>query len=191
MRPADDRQIRSALHTNLAAEHAQDGSLILDELGIYGGATRVDVAVINGRFGGYEIKSDRDTLERLPTQAELYGRVFDTMSLVAGPRHIDRAVDLLPAWWGVVLAAPGEDGGALLETIRTPQENRGQDPQTLAWCLWRAELAAVLSEHGYRVMSRHSRPHLVRMAAELFSLDHLRRIVRETVKARGDWRAAP
>jgi hypothetical protein len=44
--------------------------LVLDELGIDHGRQRADIAVINGRMTGYEIKSDRDTLAPLSNRAK-------------------------------------------------------------------------------------------------------------------------
>ena len=63
-------------------------TLIVEELGIRQGAARVDVAVVNGSLHGYEIKSARDTLERLPKQSELYSSVFDTITLVTAENHL-------------------------------------------------------------------------------------------------------
>jgi len=39
---------------------------MLHELGILNGATRIDIAVITGQIEGYELKSERDTIQRLP-----------------------------------------------------------------------------------------------------------------------------
>jgi hypothetical protein len=49
---------------------------MLDEFGLEHGEVRVDVAVINGELHGYEIKSERDTLERLPRQVKAYSAVL-------------------------------------------------------------------------------------------------------------------
>jgi hypothetical protein len=68
-------------------------------MGIWSGSVRIDVAVINGELTGYELKSDRDTLERLPLQAELYSRVFDRLILVVGKRHAKKAIEHIPEWW--------------------------------------------------------------------------------------------
>ncbi|MDA8118743.1 MAG: sce7726 family protein, partial [Gammaproteobacteria bacterium] len=73
-------------------------TVVLDELGICRGEVRVDVAVVNGEIHGYEIKSDRDSLRRLASQVELYSKVLDQATLVAGERHFDAAAALLPEW---------------------------------------------------------------------------------------------
>jgi hypothetical protein len=62
-----DRDVRQALHRKVLKEHHGDANtLVVDELGLRHGTCRVDIAVVNGFIHGYEIKSDADTLERLP-----------------------------------------------------------------------------------------------------------------------------
>ncbi len=53
---------------------------VVQEMGVWNGTVRIDIAVINGELGGFELKSDSDNLLRLPAQAELYSRVFDRMT---------------------------------------------------------------------------------------------------------------
>src|SRR5262249_9341390 len=61
-----DGEIRAALHARLIVEHqGEPDTRFLDELSLCG-LVRVDVAVINGTLAGYELKSDLDTLRRLP-----------------------------------------------------------------------------------------------------------------------------
>lgn len=60
-----DYDIRVSLKETLANEHKGTDTIIVDELPICWGDARIDLAVINGRINGYEIKSDRDTLDRL------------------------------------------------------------------------------------------------------------------------------
>ncbi|WP_300554835.1 sce7726 family protein, partial [Desulfovibrio sp.] len=83
-----DQEIRAALHETELKKFYENGDLILDELGVCSGASRVDVAVINGALHGYEIKSDQDTLDRLPQQILSYSRVLDRVTLVACDNHL-------------------------------------------------------------------------------------------------------
>src|SRR5689334_921725 len=76
---------------------------IFDELGVQHGANRVDYAIVNGIMCGYEIKSDRDTLDRLPEQVKEFSEVFDELTLVVGKRHLYKAIHHIPEWWGVWL----------------------------------------------------------------------------------------
>src|SRR4051812_15627734 len=87
-----DSDVRKALKERLHTQHVDDPhTVILEEMGVWSGSVRIDVAVINGELNGYELKSDRDTLERLPLQADIYSRVFDRLELVVGQRHATKA----------------------------------------------------------------------------------------------------
>src|ERR1700755_210395 len=118
-----DRDIRSALHRVLQAEHATDQhTLIVDELGLCQGAARADVAVLNGSLAGFEIKSDRDTLARLPNQAQIYGRVFDYVTIVVGAKHARSIRSSVPSFWGITVASE-MDGHLELKTRRQAKRN--------------------------------------------------------------------
>ncbi|HEX6037420.1 MAG TPA: hypothetical protein VFZ20_05255, partial [Longimicrobium sp.] len=75
MEGTKDSDIRSVLYATELARHAAcSGSLVVPELEICQREFRIDVAVVSGTaLHGYEIKSDRDTLSRLPAQAVAYG----------------------------------------------------------------------------------------------------------------------
>jgi hypothetical protein len=78
-----DRDVRAAVLRKLAAVYGNDANTrIVQEMGVCSGSVRIDIAVINSELWGYELKSERDTLERLPSQAKLYNRVFDRVTLV-------------------------------------------------------------------------------------------------------------
>lgn len=185
-----DRDIRSALHSTELRPFAEDGhSLVLDEMGICAGDFRVDIAVVNGALHGYEIKSDRDTLGRLPAQADAYSRVFDTMTLVVGAAHAVRAIEIVPAWWSILLASPVVDG-ASLECIRPGGVNPGQDPHAVAQLLWREEAVALLRARGFPPRSlRGSRKLMWRTLADLLPLQELAAEVRQILKLRQGWRS--
>ena len=101
-----DRDVRAAVRQDLDARHGGDTETrIVEEMGIWSGTVRIDIAVINGELWGYELKSERDTLERLPAQAKLYSRVFDRVTLVVGTRHVGAAEDAVPPWWGLTIAS--------------------------------------------------------------------------------------
>jgi hypothetical protein len=60
--PTRDIDIRAALRAGELARHRDDDdTIIVEEMGIYQGDFRIDIAVVNGRMTGYEIKSDKDT----------------------------------------------------------------------------------------------------------------------------------
>ncbi len=113
---------KAALRRLLAHVQERDDTLVLEELGLTHGASRVDIAVINGHIRGVEIKAEADNLERLPRQVHAYGLVVDRATLIASERHLPAALELLPGWWGVISARraanglnrPGFAGGCLV-----------------------------------------------------------------------------
>src|SRR5436190_20887953 len=123
-----DREVRDALHRKVLKEHHGDTStLVLDELGLRHGTCRVDIAVVNGYLHGYEIKSDSDTLERLPSQVATYGLVLDRATLVVGERHLDKARPFVPQWWGIKVVTAGPRGGISFETAQPFAQNPAID----------------------------------------------------------------
>jgi hypothetical protein len=143
-----DVDVRSAMLVSLRAAHADDSSTrIVEEMGIWSGTVRVDIAVINGELCGVELKSDKDTLGRLPAQAALYNRVFDRVTLVVGQRLHEKAVKIIPAWWGVISASWNGTSVNLTE-VRQAHTNPEVDPFLLAQLLWKEEALAVLEEYG-------------------------------------------
>jgi hypothetical protein len=162
---------------------------IIQELGVSQGSARIDLAVVNGRLDGFEIKSERDTLERLPEQVRLYSKVFDRLTLVVGRSHLNAAVAIIPEWWGIVAADPASDGPDLIE-VRPGTQNPELDPLALVELLWRDEALAVLEQMGV-AQGLRSKPRAViwRRLASLLPLDDLRSLVRERLTSRAVWRA--
>jgi hypothetical protein len=143
-----DADVRTAVLGWLGAQYAHDpATRIVEEMGVWSGAVRVDIAVINGKLLGYELKSNSDTLERLPRQAEIYGKVFDRMTLVVGDRHAEKAVDVVPSWWGCMVASM-PNGEVMLRWKRKPRANPAQDPNVLVQMLWKDEAINILEKYG-------------------------------------------
>lgn len=184
-----DKDVRVAVLNWLDRVHAGDvDTRIVQEMGIWAGSVRVDIAVINGELHGFELKSERDTLERLPAQAALYNQVFDRVTLVVAAKHAAKAADIIPDWWGVSLAVGGPCKTVDLALEREPSRNPGLQPLQVARLLWRAEALVILERHallkGYR-----SKPAdvLARRLADELPIDVLRDEVRRTLKAREGW----
>jgi len=186
-----DPEIRRNLRRQLFATYGSDPAvLIIDELGICSGLARADMAVINGELKGFEIKSERDDLDRLPSQIHLYGKVFDTMSVVIGSRHLKRVEASSPNWWGVVVVAENE---TTLEwrLVRPEGKNLGHDALSVAQLLWRDEALEVLRSSGLaKGLASRPRKHLWEALVSNFCLSDLRCIVRTRLKLRKNWRVA-
>lgn len=186
-----DRDIRLALHEQLEATHLNDETLIVHELGLCQGTVRADVAVVNGSLAAFEIKSDQDTLDRLPRQVEIYGRVFDYVTLIVGKRHARGVAKKIPPFWGITIASE-TDGALSLKSRRTPKRNKKVDPVSVARLLWRDEALALLAKHHLAegLRSKPRRALWDALAGDL-PQDDLSQAVRETLRARRDWPADP
>lgn len=135
-----DIDVRICLHQEIKDHFSYDNTThIVDELQICNGVARVDVAAINGALHGYEIKSESDTLIRLPNQIEQYNKVFDRLYFVCAENQIDKAYNMIPQWWGVYLVT-NVDGQAQLSIVRDSKENENLDSFSLLQFLNKDEL---------------------------------------------------
>jgi hypothetical protein len=180
-----DIDIRAALRVEMEAVHEGDpDTLILEEMGLCQGIARVDVAVVNGSLHGYEIKSDRDTLARLPAQAEIYNRVFDFVTIVTGRNHERKVADSVPQWWGISIAVPNRTG-LKLHTRRRARRNKQLNPLSLVQLLWREETLLALAQLGLAEgLKSKKRDILWTRLVESVDLTTLSSIVREAIKRR-------
>lgn len=185
-----DRDVRRALHQKVLMDHHGDiNTLVLDELGLRHGTCRVDIAVVNSFLHGYEIKSDADTLARLPGQVSIYSAVLDRVTLVVGKTHITKAEAVIPEWWGIKVVTTGPRGGISFETYRPVNLNPKIDPVALAELLWRPEVVSILKklDAPARIL-RKPRASLYQHLAEVLRLEELRRVIRHCLKVREKWR---
>jgi hypothetical protein len=187
----NDNAIRKVLKARLmAAFSTGPHTLVLEELGLRHGATRVDLVVVNGYLHGFEVKSDRDSLKRLPRQVEIYSEVLDYVTLVVGQRHAEKAELTIPGWWGLQTANAGQDGKVVLQEVRGAAENPNPNKLAIAKLLWRDEAIGLLEEVGAAdgVRSKPRRVVYARLA-EVIPIDALRSRVRHQLKSRTDWRS--
>lgn len=189
----NDKLIRAALRERLNEkyEHEPDARII-EEMGITHGTARVDVAVVNGSIHGYELKSDLDTLRRLPDQMKAYNAVLDHVTIVVGKQHVHEAINAVPEWWGVTIAKimVSEDVISFCK-IREAEQNPDQDSFAIANLLWRDEALGILEKDGHAEGIRSKpRKALYERLAAVYDQTTLKAKVRECLAARTTWRFA-
>jgi hypothetical protein len=186
-----DLDIRSQLILKLKKKHASDKKVkVIEELGVHNGETRVDIAVVNGIFHGYEIKSDRDNLLRLPQQAKAYNQVFDRMTLVVGKQHLKEAFKIVPDWWEVIIAKFEEKTNRVIFLkIREGEFNRNQSKNSVARLLWREEALNILKkkklDSGFFYKNKSA---IYDKLTTSLDLKTLNKEVRETIFFRDNWK---
>ena len=186
----NDIQIRQNFHKKkLRQYHADESTLVIDELGLNHGRCRADIAVVNGHLVGYEIKSDRDSLYRLKEQVRSYNAVFDRAFAIVGERYAESIMEHLPEWWGVIRSEIGPRQAIHFKTIRKASRNEGVNPIILSRLLWRDEVAEILREKGLPLKTlRQPRAKLYECLTSILNLQELQRTVRDQLKRRRNWR---
>lgn len=188
----NDLDIRKVLKNELMKKYASDSeTIIIEELSLKHGRTRIDLAVINDRLDGYEIKSDRDSLKRFTEQINIYNSIMDRVTLVVGYRHAYNAFKMVPEWWGVRLAEKDNQSGiVVLNDARLPADNPLVDMNAIVSLLWRNEALDILEEIGKAngVRSK-TRTAIYNRLVEVMDPDYLRNIVRLQLKSRKDWQS--
>ena len=176
----NDRRIREAARHKLFRRYASTpDALVLEEVGVRHGAARIDFLLVNGLLHGFELKSDKDTLRRLENQIPIYGSVLDRVTLVVGYRLADKAMAMIPDWWGVKLASSGQRGAIQFRDARTPKNNPGVQKEALAKLLWQEQALGVLKELGADAGVRSkTRREIYARLAECADLDLIRTKVR-------------
>lgn len=193
----NDKNIRLALRKVLEKELAEyratgHNAEIFDELGVRHGTARIDIAIINGVMHGYEIKSDRDTLERLPEQVKEFSDVFDKLTLVVGKQHLYQAVQMIPDWWGVIVAKFDPNNHVIFQTIREPENNKEQVGISIARLLWREEALKILEERNSADGVRNKpREFIYERLADVLDTATIKEQVSALLVSREGWRSDP
>lgn len=181
-----DFDIRTLLKNTKLLKYATDGeSKVVDEMRLPAAYARIDLAVINGHFHGYEIKSAVDTLQRLPGQIEAYTKVFDYLYVVTEGKHCDKVVDSLPEWVGVYLCEE-KKGVQTVKELRKAKKNKEKDGFYVAKLLWREEIIQILESYQIPYKKKERNWILCETLSSSFNIEVLSKLVREKIKARPD-----
>jgi hypothetical protein len=175
---AAEALVRDALrkHITSATTDARD---TVDEFWVPRSNERADLAVIGRSMDGFEIKTERDTLRRLPRQVEAYGRLFDRCSAVVAEKHLDATETMVPVWWGITTVQV--NGCVNFTKVRAPQRNPAIDREILVRLLWKDEVIRALAELGNTPKENAPRSALWKELLEVASLSQLRAAVRHAL----------
>lgn len=185
-----DIDVRRALIVRLRAEHGNDpDTLIVEELGLCQGESRIDVAVVNGALNGFEIKSASDTLVRLKRQQEIYSACLETVTIVVAESHLRKVLQTIPDWWGILKAV--ESNGALqIVEVRSAFRNPMLQARAMVELLWRNEALEALSELGLDAGVRSKpRSKVWDRLSESLPPEDISTVVRNALKRRESWRS--
>lgn len=149
-RPADhtghllDRDLRSALVAR-ALDQLGPSAAALHEVAL-GTTSRLDLVVVSSTLHAYEIKSDADSLRRLQSQSDAISAAFPYATLLSTQRHVERAKDILPPWWGI-LVGWAEGHRVVCAQHRPALPNPSIDPSAASRLIFRTEALRLLERH--------------------------------------------
>ena len=184
-----DSDIRESLYNNILKKHEDAfDTIVLNELGLLQGACRVDIAVVNGSLHGYEIKSEADTLDRLPYQEKVYSKILDKATLVVGENHLQKALEIIPDWWEIQLVKHTKNRTIKFKQYRKGKLNKNVDSHSLVQLLWKDEVINLLHSKGIPSKElRKNKEELYTRLTQEFSLKDLKDLVRNAMKNREAW----
>jgi hypothetical protein len=181
-----DFDIRIILKTTLLKNYYEDTtSKVVEELDLPIGKARIDIAVINGHMHGYEIKSARDTLKRIPSQLEAYSKVFDYLSIVTEQRYEKKLLATTPEWVGIFTC---EENGTV-SLVRPALLNENRQSFYIAKLLWKEELQGLLTCKNIKFKKSDRNWLLCEALADHLPLEELASLVRSQLKQRSNWKA--
>lgn len=158
--------------------HIDDDAVLISEMTIANWSRRADVVLANGSLWAFEVKSELDSLTRLPGQLDAFTAHFEKVCVVCAPRFEKGAKALIPEGVGLWVA---EDDGNLRERVR-PRYTRLTKKAAVG--LMKAnELRSLLSCNGFTGITDVPRSGLVELALQLPGSD-LASAARDAVKRR-------
>jgi len=173
----NEGQIRDAVIAKVAKTAAGADAAFISEMFVDSFARRADLVVANGKLAVFEIKSHRDSLERLDGQLASYSRFFEQVTVVCAERHVAAVEASAPAYVGIW--SIGNDGG--IETIRPPRPIAQESIDSWLSFLPVDELRVMLREFG--MLSSGRRDELL-VHASCLSLRRVRGYVLSYMKRR-------
>jgi len=184
-----DLDVRKLLKITYLERYLHDtNSLVMEEVAVHRGSSRIDIAVFNGSIHGYEIKSDRDTLERLPSQISHYSKVFDYISVICGSKHTEKVSKILPDYYGIIEIQENKNNLGY-EVIKKPSINPERDCKAILDLLWKEELLHILESLNISKGLKHkSKVKQIEVIGPMLDPNAASKYVRELIKIRGDWR---
>lgn len=189
-KPIYEEHILEALHAKFSREPSiHKTNLIVQELGIEHSKSVIDLAVINDKIHGFEIKSAQDNLCRLDRQLDTYSRNLENLTFVAASKHIGRLEEKLPLWCGIYEVTDGNSDTLKFRIIRKSKLNPEVQVYFVAHLLWKHEAIKILSELNmpYKI-GNLNRKALYRIISNELSLQELTCFIKRFMLNRKDWK---
>ena len=150
----------SLIRTEFVRKHIKDRSIVFHELAVKRGVAIADIVTVNSFAHCYEIKSDVDSLSRLPSQVNSFSDVFKKVTLITTFKHLTKSQYIIPSWWGVVVARKVKEE-VVFNYVRKSKMNPKDTSADLLKILWNDELRSILSSRDIPFKKGFNRDELV------------------------------
>jgi hypothetical protein len=133
-------------HKILLGIHSLQTASMLNEFRV--GGCKADVAILNGTATVYEIKSERDSLNRLERQVAAYATVFAKVYVIAAEGHVQAIARAVPDFVGIMQLNRRHRISTLREAIDQPERT---SPSAIFDSIRTVEARMILSSLGVMI----------------------------------------
>ncbi|MDO3656000.1 sce7726 family protein [Acinetobacter genomosp. 15BJ] len=158
----NDAEIRPQLISWLNGK-AIKPQMILNEVTISDGSARPDIIAIYSYSHCYEIKGDNDQIERISKQLAYYQASFKKNTLITTHKHLKKALELLPSFWGIIVAIPLDNKSIIFKYARKSSYNPSYRKDIASKILWKEEMQKLLKKKSISFNSRSTRFDLIEL----------------------------
>lgn len=109
------------------------------------GTNKADLVILNGTSTAYEIKSERDKLDRLEAQISSYGEVFASVSVVCAEKHLQAVLASVPDFVGVSVLTDRFQISNIRKSVPEPSRTKSS---SILEAITRREAIMILNEFG-------------------------------------------
>lgn len=147
-----------------------------------GNTSRIDTFMINnGLFIGYEIKSNKDAINRLKKQIPKYIKLFNKLIIVSESKKIIALKKLVPSYCGLIEVFKTHTGEFCFNRIQKAKKIFKQNKKHLLNVIRKKELLLYFSKEK---LKNYSKRKIINEIVKKFSLKELRSIIETLLKER-------
>lgn len=159
----NDREIRTSLITKLKNQSIKPKAII-EELRIHNGNAIADVVSLHNEAHCYEIKGVGDKIERILIQGKYYNLAFRKITLVTTIKHLEKALNIAPKFWGIMLAEENNTQ-VKIKYVRRAKNNPNFDKRVALLTLWKDEMISLIKIENKNT-SKYNRNTLAKLIAD-------------------------
>lgn len=167
----NDAEIRLAL-INWLNQKKISPQKILNEITISDGLARPDLIAIYNYSHCYEIKGDNDQIQRILKQFAHYQASFKKNTLVTTQKHLKKALELLPSFWGIIVTI-NKNETIKFKYVRKSSHNPFYRKDIASKILWKAEMQKLLENKDVNFKSNLTRNDLIDLLNTSYSSHEL------------------